>query len=139
MTVFGYSAPKSDAKAIEVMSSAWGTPDDRAMEQFEIIDIKPKEVVRNQWDRFIHSHPYWTTDDFFQSSLIKNPRRTSEWYFQHIQCLTPEEAFSESNPVPSDFTTLQQLWDWFKPLIEAESKWKKGTRIERKLNKRKSA
>jgi hypothetical protein len=30
----------------------------------------------------------------------------------------------ESNPVPKDFKTLQEMWDWFKPLIDAENEWK---------------
>ena len=35
-----------------------------------------------------------------------------------------KEAFSESNPVPSDFKTLEELWEWHKPLIEVEKEWK---------------
>ena len=35
--------------------------------------------------------------------------------------LTPSEAFSENNPVPKNIQTLEELWNWFKPLIEAEN------------------
>lgn len=38
-TIFGYGAPISDGEAVNLLNSAWGTPDDRAMEQFEIIDV----------------------------------------------------------------------------------------------------
>ena len=34
VTIFGYSAPVSDKAAIDLMKSAWGTPDKRNMEQF---------------------------------------------------------------------------------------------------------
>lgn len=34
--------------------------------------------------------------------------------------MTPSEAFSASNPVPSDFKTLEELWDWHKNLVDAE-------------------
>jgi hypothetical protein len=37
---------------------------------------------------------------------------------------SPSEAFSASNPVPSDFKTLQELWDWHKELFDAEEEWK---------------
>ena len=97
----------------------------RNMEQFEIIDIRPEDEVVNQWDNFIETHHYDYTNNFFGSSIAHNPRRTSESYFQHIIPMTIDEAFSASNPVPKDFKTLQELWDWFKPLIEAEEKWKK--------------
>jgi hypothetical protein len=34
--------------------------------------------------------------------------------------LTPDEAFSESNPIPNNFETLEELWTWHKSLVEAE-------------------
>ncbi|GAB2538938.1 hypothetical protein [Spirosoma aerophilum] len=42
-TIFGYGAPVSDVEAVKLLNYAWGTPDDRAMEQFEVIDITPEE------------------------------------------------------------------------------------------------
>lgn len=125
VTIFGYGVPATDVEAVNLLNEAWGGKDKRNMEQFEIIDIRPEDEVRTQWDNFIHTHHYWYATDFFKCSLARNPRRTSESYFQHITPMTPDEAFSESNPVPDDFKTLEELWDWFKPLIEAEEKWKK--------------
>mgnify|MGYP000904602949 CR=1 FL=1 len=124
VTIFGYGAPKSDFEAIKLLNEAWGTRDERNMEQFEIIDIREEETVRQNWDNFIHSHHYDYSTDYFKSSLAYNPRRTSESYFQHYLPMTPSEAFSESNPVPSDFKTLEELWEWHKSLIEAEKEWK---------------
>nr|NQU91504.1 hypothetical protein [Bacteroidota bacterium] len=125
ITIFGYGAPKTDVEAITLMNDAYGTASKRNMEQFEIIDIKPEKEVLKTWKGFIHSHHYDYCTDYFKSSLAYNPRRTSESYYQHNLPFTFGEAFSESNPVPSNFKTLDELWDWHKDLIEAENEWKK--------------
>jgi len=119
-TVFGYGAPVSEVEAVSLLSNAWGTPDDRDMEQFEIIDIVPEGELRNRWNGFIHSHHYDVVDDYFSSSLALNPRRTCESYFSHTHPFTPEEAFRYNNPIPRDFRTFDELWDWHQVLIEAE-------------------
>ena len=84
------------------------------MEQFEIIDVRPENELVETWSNFINSHHYEYATDYFQSSLARNPRRTFESYFQHNMQMTPSEAFSASNPVPSDFETLEELRDWHK-------------------------
>ena len=121
-TIFGYGAPVSDVEAVSLLNTAWGTPDDREMEQFEIIDISPEDELRQRWNGFIHSHHYDVTDNYFGSSLAYNPRRTSKSYYSHYQPLSPKEAFRASNPIPQDFKTLEDLWEWHRPLIEAEIK-----------------
>lgn len=121
-TIFGYGAPVSDVEAVSLLNNAWGKPDERSMEQFEIIDITSEEELRNRWNGFIHSHHYDVTKNYFGSSLASNPRRTSESYFSHYQPLTPAEAFRSSNPIPQDFKTRDDLWKWHEPLIEAEIK-----------------
>ena len=124
VTVFGYGAPDTDVEAVSLMNTAWGTAIKRNMEQFEIIDIRPEEEGVKRWDNFIHSHHYDYTNDYFSSSLAYNPRRTFESYFQHNLPMTPSDAFSASNPITSDIKTLQELWDWHKPLVDAENEWK---------------
>lgn len=119
-TIFGYGAPVSDVEAVSLLNNAWGTPEERVMEQFEIIDISSEKELRQRWDGFIHSHHYDITDNYFGSSLAYNPRRTSESYFSHYQPLSPKEAFRASNPIPQNFKTLEDLWEWHRPLIEAE-------------------
>jgi len=125
VTVFGYGAPDTDVEAVKLMDEAYGGKDVRNMEQFEIIDVQDEEIVVKRWNRFIHTHHYDYSTDYFKSSLALNPRRTSESYFQHNLPSTPSEAFSESNPIPLNIKTLNELWDWHRPLIEAEEKWKK--------------
>jgi hypothetical protein len=123
-TIFGYGAPISDVEAVSLLNNAWGTPDDREMEQFEIIDIVPEEELRKRWNGFIHSHHYDVANNYFGSSLAYNPRRTSESYFSHYQPMSPREAFRSSNPIPDNFKTLDELWDWHRPLIKAEERKK---------------
>lgn len=121
VTIFGYGAPKSDVEAVKLLNDAWGTGKIRNMEQFEIIDIRDEKVVRKSWDNFIHSHHYDYETDYFESSLAYNPRRTSESYFQHILPMSPDEAFSESNPVPNNLNSFEEFWNWHQPLIDAEN------------------
>jgi hypothetical protein len=119
-TIFGYGAPVSDVEAVSLLNDAWGTPEQRSMEQFEVIDITPEDILRQRWDGFIHSHHYDIANSYFGSSLANNPRRTSESYFSHYQPMSVKEAFRTNNPVPQDIMTLEQLWEWHQPLIDAE-------------------
>ena len=120
VTVFGYSAPVTDIEARNMMKKAWGDVESRNMEQFEIIDVKPEKELTSSWKDFVHSHHYDCWKDFFDSSIAQYPRRTDEAYWCRFNPITPEEAFVEANPVPSDFNTLQEMWDWYQPLIDKE-------------------
>jgi len=133
-TIFGYGAPVSDVEAVSLLNNAWGTPDDRAMEQFEIIDITPEDELVERWEGFIHSHHYDTANNYFDSILGLNPRRTSESYFSHYLPMTPDEAFRSNNPVPQDFKSLEELWEWHKPLIEAEERKEAELKAEEENN-----
>ena len=84
ITIFGYSAPKSDAEAIAMMRKAWGAVDDRKLEEIEIIDIRAEDDVLNSWNEFVHTHHYSYHDDFFDSTLAKFPRRTCEATFDRL-------------------------------------------------------
>lgn len=119
-TIFGYGAPASDLEAVSLLNNAWGTSDDREMEQFEIIDITPEDELLQRWKGFINSHHYDIANNYFESALALNPRRTSESYFSQYQAITPDEMFRKNNPVPRDFKSLEELWEWHKSLIEAE-------------------
>lgn len=122
VTIFGYSAPVSDKAAIKLMSEAWGSPDKRNVEQFEIIDIRSQVEVKKSWESFIHSHHYDYCTNYFQSSLSKCPRRTNESYFLRCFPLTAEEAFHEDCPIPKGgFSSFEEMWDWHQELIDIEA------------------
>lgn len=123
VTVFGYSAPKTDIEAIELLQNAWGNVEERAMEEFEFIDIQEEDKLLESWETFVHSHHYHYCNDYFDSSLAMHPRRTVESYHHWAMPLTPNEAFQDGNPIPDNFRTLEELWEWHAPLIEAEKKF----------------
>lgn len=85
LTVFGYSAPKSDMAAIDMLKNAWGAVADRNLEEIEIIDIRSEDDVVESWSDFIHTHHYSVLNNFFDSALGKFPRRTCELLFDNTQ------------------------------------------------------
>jgi len=121
ITIFGYGAPDTDVEAVELMSRAWGHPDRRNLEQVEMIDVQPKDVLTQRWSRFIHSGHYDYCTSYFQSILALFPRRTGESFMHQFCPSTEAEALQELNPVPERFDTLEAMWEWHRPLIEAES------------------
>ncbi len=84
ITIFGYSAPKSDAEAVAMLKNAWGSVDDRKLEEIELIDIRDEEIVRESWDDFIFSHHYTYHTSFFDTTLAHCPRRTCEATFDRL-------------------------------------------------------
>jgi len=115
VTIFGYSAPTSDRDAISIMSDAWGRPAQRQFELFEMIDIRPRDEVRATWERFIFSGHYRVQTSFSDSFLAIHPRRSIEAFLnQYIGA-----NFLEGNRT-SEAQTLDQLHNWFRPLLEAE-------------------
>lgn len=84
VTIFGYSAPKSDAEAVAMMKKAWGAIEDRKLEEIELIDIRDEEEVINSWSQFVHTHHYSYHTSFFDSTLAKCPRRTCEATFDRL-------------------------------------------------------
>jgi hypothetical protein len=90
------------------------------MEQIEMIDVQPKEVLIERWGRFIHTHHYDCFSSYFKCSLALFPRRTGERFQTQFMPATPGEAFQEANRIPQTFSTLEALVDWHTPLFEAE-------------------
>lgn len=120
ITIFGYSAPVSDVDAISLMKEAWGDKYQRNLEQFEFIDVKEEGEILKSWTRFVYPKHYNCVKCFFDSSLALYPRRTEEAWFCHYKPNTEEEYFVENNPVPRDFSSFQEMWDWYQPLIDKE-------------------
>jgi hypothetical protein len=78
LTIFGYGAPQSDVEATALMKEAWGDPQNRNLEEIEIIDITHEDTLIRTWDHFIHTHHYRTCSNFHESLIGKYPRRTCE-------------------------------------------------------------
>lgn len=115
VSIFGYSAPKSDIEAIEVMKKIHTISPIKEFAEFEIIDIQKEELLEESWEEFLFSHHYEIHKDFFTSSIMKFPRRTGELFKENIL----DARFYEEN-YPPKFKSLQQMWSWYTPLIEYE-------------------
>lgn len=114
-TVFGYSAPKTDVEAVDLLKAGWGTPDERHLEQVEIIDIRDEESLRRSWDEFIHTHHYDVRGRFFESWIAEHPRRSCEAIWsQNMDCM-----FIQPFRAPQS-TSFRELYEWFKPRVEVE-------------------
>jgi hypothetical protein len=118
LTIFGYSAPKTDEEAIKLLKDGWGSVDDRNMEQTEVISRPGSNHagIRKTWDSFIHTGHYDIHNSFYDSFIAKHPRRTGEAYWNQYY----EAKFISNNPVPQGIKNLKDLVDWFKPLIKVE-------------------
>lgn len=114
LTIFGYGAPTTDKEAVEIMNCAWDK-EKRFIERVEIIDIKDKEVLWEQWEPFIIRTYLDSEKDFYESRLANFPRRTCEALID----ATVFGLWVESNPIPKD-ANFDELLSWAKPLIQAE-------------------
>jgi hypothetical protein len=115
LTIFGYGAPSSDVEAVAAMRKAWGSADDRSIEQIELIDTKSELDLRETWGPFICREHYHTTDDYFKSTLCWHPRRTCEWLWSTYMMLIP--SLSLRMPKTRDWLKFSEI---FSPRIEAE-------------------
>lgn len=115
VSIFGYGAPTSDASAIVLLKEAWGSIDKRVMEEFEVIDIRNEEDLRETWSPFIHSHHYRVEKDFYNSWIANHPRRTGEAYMNQFIYA----KFIENNPLPKT-KCFEELWSWYDKLQEVE-------------------
>jgi hypothetical protein len=112
LTIFGYSAPTSDAEAIGLMQSAWGKGVDRTLIEVEIVDIKVEAILHKTWKPFIYSHHYRTATNFYESTIGCYPRRSCDATWTMLMDIMPVEP----NPVPQH-STWHDLYAWFKPLF----------------------
>lgn len=91
LTIFGYSAPSTDEKAMSLLKKAWGELDNRNLEEVSVIDIISEEEMYEKWKDFIYSHHYRYTNDFYNSYLGKFPRRTCETIFATFMMNLPAD------------------------------------------------
>ncbi len=120
VTIFGYSAPRTDVEAIDMLKEAWGNIDERNMEDIEFIDIQDEDALIATWREFVHSHHYSYTTHFFESSLAKFPRRTTEELFDRTQNC---HWTSAENPFTQDMT-FSDLRNTVDKLVLEEEKHK---------------
>jgi hypothetical protein len=115
ITIFGYSAPKTDVAARELMLNVWKENKIRDFGEIEIIDIAQKETVEENWSDFFIKQHYWITDSFENSYLNYYPRRSCEAFASSSLYNSPWGDIDK-------FTgnTLTDYQTWIKKLIVSE-------------------
>lgn len=109
VTIFGYSAPKSDAAAINMLKEAWGDWRERNLEEIEIIDIADENSIAKAWEEFIHTHHYSVVRNIFDSSIAKFPRRTCELLFDNTMNVKWIDGRSKGFTEGMDFSDIRRL------------------------------
>jgi len=121
VTIYGYSAPVSDYEAKKLMLDIWRKSKSMQIGEFEIIDIQHEEKLLETWKDFIHNDHVIISNNIFDSYLFNHPRRATTDLFQATMMLNPQEE----NPILK-CTSLNELYDWVKPLIDAEENQEKS-------------
>lgn len=117
ITMFGYSAPVTDAEASKLMFDVWNENTTRELAQIDFIDIKEKEEIKSNWKDFIVREHYAIQNDFFNTYLAVHPRRSCDAFAM----ATLQQRPWKDNHFPRGLT-LQGLQEWIMPLVEEEKK-----------------
>lgn len=120
LTVFGYSAPKTDIEARSLMLDVWKKNPTHTLAEVEVIDTAPEPKVERSWQKFFHSHHYGITQSFFESQIVQFPRRSCDAFAAASLMAEPWE----DNPFPR-FKSVKALWEWVRPLIAEEDRYEK--------------
>jgi hypothetical protein len=119
VTVYGYSAPKTDIEARGLLLKAWHNNPTQTLGEFDVIDIADRNAVEESWSEFIVRTHGSVSNDFTHNILMHHPRRSCEAFaFATLQC----EPWHE-DPFPQALT-LQELESWVQPLLAEEAKGK---------------
>lgn len=115
VTVFGYSAPKTDVEARKLLKDAWTNNPTYTLGEFDVVDIRPREELEASWEEFIlRSHGGYSLD-IMRTYPMRQPRRTCEAFaFMTLQ----QQPWSEE-PFPT-FTERAELEAWVAPRIAEE-------------------
>ncbi len=121
LTVFGYSAPKTDVEARKLMLEVWQENKSLELCEVDVVDVKSDEEVEEAWREFFYSHHYGITNSIWDSYLFKHPRRSCDAFASATLMLDPWR----NNPFPR-FNTLSELHSWVEPLIAEEAAYEES-------------
>jgi len=116
VTIFGYSAPTTDAAAVELMSRTWADNPTFELGQVTIVDIKSEEELEATWKPFFCRSHYGIHEKLSTTWILRHPRRSGE----ALAMATLQNAPWPDNPFPQ-FKSLQDLHAWIAPLVAEES------------------
>ena len=115
LTIFGYSAPKTDIEAVGLMQRVWGANPTFELAQVAIVDTKPHSKLQVVWEPFLCRNHYSTAKNIWNTRLFLYPRRSGE----ALAMATLQNNPWQDNPFPK-FKSLSQLHAWLAPLIVEE-------------------
>jgi len=123
LTIYGYSAPKTDVEARKMMLTVWKDNPLRSFAQIEMVDVKPCDEMEKSWDEYIVREHYNMSNNIFGSYLFSHPRRSCE----ALAAATLMCAPWDYNPYPhSKIKTLNELHNWLTPLIDEEEQYRRN-------------
>jgi hypothetical protein len=119
LTIFGYSAPTTDAAAVELMSRIWTANPTFELGQVSIVDIKSEEELEKTWQPFFCRSHSGIHAELFTTWILRHPRRSCE----ALAMATLQNTPWRNNPFPQ-FNSLPELRAWITPLIAEEQSGK---------------
>lgn len=115
VTIFGYSAPTTDAAAVDLMAKTWGDNPTFELAQVSIVDIKPEAELEKTWEPFLCRDHYGIHESLWTSRILRYPRRSGE----ALAMATLQNDPWPENPFPK-LKSLSQIHAWLSPLISEE-------------------
>lgn len=118
VTIWGYSAPKSDREAKQMMLKAFSS-EYRPLDQIEVIDIADEEVLHKTWLPFAKNTNYHLNihRSLMDSIIGEFPRRSIEGYVKRYI----EGWWNSSTLKLKECSSFDELTQLVTPLIEKES------------------
>lgn len=115
LTIFGYSAPKTDFEARSLLLNAWGENTTREFAEIEIVDIKDPKELEDNWSEFFVRQHYSIFDKIEDSLSFRHVRRSCEAFAKATLLLCPWKE----NRYPN-FKSLNHLHKWLRQLTQEE-------------------
>ena len=116
LSIFGYSAPQTDAAARDAMMGVWQQNATRELAEVEIIDIKSEEELHESWKEFITRTHYVIENSLMRSYVCWHPRRSCDG----LAAATLQNTPWKDDWLP-EVDSLDELQAWIQPLIEEET------------------
>lgn len=119
LTVFGYSAPVSDAGAVTLLRDSWFARSDRQFEHMQVIDrpLMPANALHERWTSFLPTGHLRTLTSFDASWLSMWPRRSNQALLHSMSEGLPCETF----PLPQT-SDLQELQGYVSTIAAQEAR-----------------
>lgn len=115
LTVYGYSAPKTDVEARSLMLDVWRKNKYLELAEVDVVDTATREALEASWEEFFFSHHYTIFDNMADSYLFRHPRRSCDAFASE----TLKNKPWHNNTFPK-FDRLEDLQSWVVPLIGEE-------------------